>query len=162
MQGKLVFSQSLSTFLSTKRRSIIGLLVELKIAGGSNCKLPPQDLLGQRKVRGSVSGNLDWIGFVLRAFVPCGYGVGAVRHILDLEFARLVCLREIGSWRNDHVRRHLRVNVAEQRDHARIIKLEGLLLSLGPCPQVVSQLLVAADRDPEDVVRYAVAVEKIN
>ncbi len=54
------------------------------------------------------------------------------------------------------------MNIAEERHHAWVSKLEGLPLTLWPGPQVVSQLLVPTNSGPEDVVSYAVAIEELN
>src|SRR5579859_104235 len=54
------------------------------------------------------------------------------------------------------------MDIAQKRNNAGVVKLEALLLSLGPGAEVVPELLVAADRDPEDVMRDAVAVEKVH
>src|SRR5438552_10215635 len=54
------------------------------------------------------------------------------------------------------------MNVAEKRNRSRIIKLEGALLAFWPGAQVVSQLLVAANGGPEDIVGDRVAVLEVN
>src|SRR5579863_2446418 len=54
------------------------------------------------------------------------------------------------------------MDITEQRYDARIIKLERLPLPFGPRTEIVPELLVAADRRPEDVVRDAVAIEEFD
>ena len=54
------------------------------------------------------------------------------------------------------------MNVAEKRNRSRIIKLEGALLAFWPGAQVVSQLLVAANRGPEDIVGNRVAILEVD
>jgi len=113
---------------------------------------PPFDLLAEREVRRGVSGNLHWIGFVLCAFVPCRYGVGAVRHVVDLEFAGLVRYREVGASAK-RLRRPPSPGwtLPKQRHNAGVVELEGFPLTLGPCAQVVAKLLIAAYGGPKHI-----------
>src|SRR5208283_1011796 len=57
---------------------------------------------------------------------------------------------------------HFRVNVTEERNHARIIELERLLLALGPSTEVMRQLLVAADTRPVHVVADWITVQELH
>ena len=54
------------------------------------------------------------------------------------------------------------MHIAQQRHGARVVELEGTLLSLWPGTQVVAKLLVASDRNPKYVVGNAIAVEELH
>src|SRR5271166_5208830 len=133
MQGKLVFSQSPSTFLSTNRCSMMAFLVVRGNEGRQIQRLPSADLLAKREVCRCVASNIHGVGFVLGALMPRSHCVCAVGYVLNLVFAGLIGLREVGCGGNDDIARHLRVNVAKERYHAGVIELERLLLPLGPC-----------------------------
>ena len=120
------------------------------------------ELLGDGKVGGGISGDFDGAGFGLHALVPGRDGVCAIGYVFDFEFARFIGFGEVGGGRDDDVGGHLRVDVAEEWHYAGVIEFECLLLSLGPCSQVVSELLVATDGDPEDVVGDSVTVEEVD
>src|SRR5450631_2894286 len=94
--------------------------------------------------------------------MPSDDVVLAIRNILDLVAPAGIGLGEVGSGADNDIARHLRVDVAKQWHYTRGIELEGLLVALGPCTEVVSVLLVAADRGPEHVVLHVVAVLEVN
>ena len=52
--------------------------------------------------------------------------------------------------------------VAEQRHDARLVKGERTLFALRPGSQIVSGLLVGANRGPEDVVGHVVAIQEVD
>src|ERR1035438_1204377 len=54
------------------------------------------------------------------------------------------------------------MNVAEERYDTRVLELERFPLTLRPSAEVMTELLVAIDGRPEDVVGNAVAVEKFD
>lgn len=98
MQGKLVFNQSLSTFLSLNRFSKMAIpsaFVEWKAfyskkAWSGRGRPLPISLFAQCEVRFAVARHCDRLGLVLGAFVPRGYLVTAVGDVLDFVFARLI------------------------------------------------------------------------
>src|SRR6516165_10565537 len=96
------------------------------------------------------------------SLMPCSHAVSAIRDILDLVFARFIRNNKIRRWRDDDIAGHLRMHVAEEGNHTRVIEFEASLFSLWPRGHIVTQLLVPTDRDPEDVVRHIVAVKKVN
>src|ERR1022692_1068657 len=113
MQGKLVFNQSRSTFLSMKRCCMHGLPrwgIEL-----DGKKSQVFGLFTEREISRSLPCNLHWIGFGLGALMPRGYGVSTVGHVVDFEGARLVGRGKIGSWRNHDVGGHFGMDIAQQR-----------------------------------------------
>ena len=111
-------------------------------------------LLRQGEIRFALARNGDGLGLILRAFVPRRDRIAAIGNVFDLVVPAVVSLGEIRSWADHDVSRHLRMHVAEQRHDARLIERERTLLTLGPRAQIVSELLVAADRSPEDVVLH--------
>src|SRR5690242_20547233 len=94
--------------------------------------------------------------------MPRHYRIRAVGYIFDFVLARFVGVSKVRSGGNDDVACHLRMHIAEQRHCTWVIKLERSLLAFWPRSQVVRQLLVAANRGPEDVVRYSVTVQEVN
>src|SRR5579864_5972078 len=172
MQGKFVCSQSPSTFLFLNRFSIRvarKLRVEVEPQprleareneSGSDAPsvtapqlvTRQQPLLGQSEIGFAAARNRNWLGLILRAFVPDDESVTSIRNVFDLVAAAVVRLREVRSWRNNQVSRHFRVYVAEQRHDAGLVKGERPLLALGPGAEIVSGFLVGADRCPKDVV----------
>src|SRR2546427_11879958 len=54
------------------------------------------------------------------------------------------------------------MDVAFHRHRPGIVEFKGTCLSLGPCGEVVPQLLVTANGSPEHVVRHAITIEKVN
>src|ERR1039457_2342881 len=164
MQGKLVFNQSLSTFLSLKRFS------KMAIPGGPTlaCRKPgvpawrdgrdarPSmiQLFAQREVCFCVARYSDRLGLVLGALMPRSYGVASVGNVLDLVFARLVRGFEVWGGRHDDITGHLRMDIAQQRHRARIVKLEAQFFALRPGAEVVGEFFIAADfLQAEDGIR---------
>src|SRR5579863_10437832 len=172
MQGKLVFNQSRSTFLSLYRFSKVAVpsaLVEWKHSTRRRQRadvtvrsLQCVRLFAQGEVRFGFSRYGHRLGPVLRAFVPRDHGVAAIGYVFDLVIAAVVGLGKIGSWTDDKIPRHIRVHIAEQRYDARFIEGKGPLFTLGPRPEIVSCFLVAADRSPEDIVLHVVAIQELN
>src|SRR5271167_1768572 len=94
--------------------------------------------------------------------MPGDHVVFAIGNVLDLVIPASVSLGEVWRRANNDVARHLRVDVAKQRHHARLVKFEGTLLALRPGAEIVAFLLVAADRRPEHVVLYRIAVLELH
>src|SRR5579863_1431886 len=150
MHGKLVFNHSLSTVLSLKRFSTLGL------------SRPEDVLLRKREIRGCRACHGDGLGLRLEALVPRGKRVAAVGNVGDLEIPRLVGFRIKRSGGDDDVTRHLRVHVAQQRNDSGHLELKRPLLAGWPGSQVVAQFFIAANGGPEDIVLYLIAVEKFH
>ena len=96
--------------------------------------MPPKcALLAQNQVDFGVTGDRDWLGLVLNAFMPADDVVLAVGNIFDLEVPSAVrCWILRWQYYND-VAGHLSVYVAQQRSDAGLIELEGTLVALRPC-----------------------------
>src|SRR5579863_4508199 len=119
-------------------------------------------LLGQGEVRLASASHSHRLRLILGALVPHGYGVTAVGNVFDLVAPAVARLREIRSWADDDISRHVGVDIAEQRHDPGFIECEGTLLAFWPCPKIVRGFLVASDGRPEDVVRDIVAIKKLN
>src|SRR5208282_4527891 len=168
MQGKLVFNQSLSTFLSLNRFSKTA-IPQVSGTPGVPARLDGRDarrsiieLFAQCEIRFTVARHSHRLGFALGAFMPCGYGVAAIGNIVDFVDARFVGQSKVRGRRHNDIAGHLRVDVAEKRHGARIVELERTLFALRPCAQVVSKFLIAADGRPEHVVGDIVAIEELH
>src|SRR6516165_1519085 len=94
--------------------------------------------------------------------MPADNVVLAIRHVFDLVVPTGIGLSGVRSGADNDVARHLRMNVAQQRHNPWSIKREWPLFALWPRPQVVSFLLVAADRGPEHVVLHVVTVLELH
>src|ERR1700674_5658316 len=114
-------------------------------------------LFGRREICRGVACNLHRFRLHIHAFVPGRNCVLAVGYACDL--VAPISLRYCEIWRRGHndVGGHLRMDVAQQRYRSGSIELEYALLSRWPGPEVVAQLLISADRGPEDVVRHFIA-----
>src|SRR5579863_1355515 len=180
MQGKLVCSQSPSTRLSLNRFSMASLR-DLKNCGrmptgafanqrlGIPGAVPQTDrsrypitprLLGKREISFGATRNCDRLRLVLRAFVPDREGVAAVGDVFDFVVAAVIRLGEIRRRTYNNVSRHFRMDIAEHWNDARLVECEGTLFAFRPGSQIVSGLLIRADRGPKDVVLHGIAVQK--
>ena len=54
------------------------------------------------------------------------------------------------------------MDVTQQRDNARLVEFEGALFALRPGAKIVALLFIPADRRPENVVLYVVAVLELH
>src|ERR1700690_750692 len=168
MQGKLVFNQSLSTFLSLNRFSKMAIssafssrsIFSMKGSGQSRPLV--RLLFAQRKISLGVAGYGDGLGLILGAFMPRAYRVTAVGNVFNFVTAAIVGFGKIGSWGDDNISLHFRMHIAEQRNHAHLIEGIGTLFALGPRSEIVSCFLVAGDRSPKDVVLHVVAIQELN
>src|SRR5437667_2568041 len=119
-------------------------------------------LFAQREIRLALAGHSHGLGLLLGALVPRGHGIASVRNIFNLVTSGLVSDGKVWCGGYYDVSRHLGMDIAQQRHGAGIVELESLLLTLRPGTEVVPQLLVAADRDPESVVRDRVTVQEFD
>src|ERR1700685_3913422 len=101
MQGKLVFNQSLSTFLSLYRFSKMLFPVCSLDGKHSTRRRDGADVIARSLLfflfaDGEVGFGLarhgNWLGLVLGAFVPYDYGVAAVRNVFDFVVGAVVAL----------------------------------------------------------------------
>src|ERR1700751_1122308 len=90
--------------------------------------------------------------------MPRSNSVTAVRNVLDLVIAAVVCLGKVGSWSDNHISRHFRMYVAQHRYHPRLSKRERTLFTFGPGSEIVPRFLITADRGPKSIVLHGVAV----
>src|SRR5215469_6280572 len=172
MQGKFVCNQSASTFLFLNRFSMViepsSRIRQLATSGkwrpkrGHSPSSRRRSLLGQSEISFSTAGDRHGLRLVLSAFVPYDQRVATIWDVLDLIAAALIGLCEIRSRGNDEVSSHFGVHVTEQRHNARLVEGERSLLALGPGTEIVSGLLVAADRRPKDVMGDVVTVEEVD
>src|SRR5579862_2778375 len=146
MQGKFVFSQSRSTFLSWKRIRTVELRGSFR----------------ERKIERRLTRDRNRLRLRLHSLVPGRDGVVAIGHILDLVVSLGIGFGVVRSRNYQHVCGHLRMHVAEQRHDPWSIELKGSLFSRGPGSHVVAHLLVARNSWPENVVGHFIAVQKVN
>src|SRR5580704_2691271 len=86
----------------------------------------------------------------------------AIRNVVDLVVPAGISLGEVRGRADDDIARHLGVNVAQQWHHTRRTECEWPLFALWPCAEVVSILLVAADRRPKHIVLHVVTVLELH
>src|SRR5215469_4013620 len=138
MQGKLVFSQSASTFLFLNRFSIAARSIshaEPKLRknedAGSRGGGPLPHLLWlltQGEIRFAAACYSDGLRLILRSLVPHGHRVASVRNVFDFVTAAVVSLGEIRRRAHNEVSRHVGVHIAQQRHNARLVEGERALL----------------------------------
>ena len=95
-------------------------------------------LLRESEISLAAPGNVHRLGLWFCPFMPGDDAVLAIGHVFDLVRSAGVGLREVGRRTDDDVARHLRVYVAQQRNHTGVIELERALVALGPGSEVVT------------------------
>src|SRR5208282_2668482 len=115
-------------------------------------------LFAQGEIRLAPAGHSHRLGLVLGALMPRCHGVASIGNVFDLVVAAVFRFGKIRGWADDDISRHIRVHIAEHRHDASLIEGKGTLFTLGPRAEIVSCFLIAADRSPEDVVLYGVAI----
>src|SRR5271166_4618279 len=163
MHGKLVFSHSRSTVFLVKRLSIALYPTRCLWSYAKSDGAPARarllsTLFGEGEVGFTGSGNVHRLGLSLHAFVPGHDVVLAIRNVVDLVVPAGIGLSEVGSGADDDIARHLGVHVAQQRHHTWRTECEWPLFALRPRAQIVSVLLVAADRRPKHIVLHVVTI----
>src|ERR1019366_3343590 len=143
MRGKLLLNQSRSTSLSRKRVSMPG-------------------LLRKREFDRHVVAHGYGLRLRLRALMPGYDRVASGWDIGNLEIAVRIGLGEIRGGRHDHEPGHFGMHVAKQRHDSGRVELEAALLPGRPGTHTVPQFLIAADRRPENVMRYFVVVLELH
>src|SRR5215470_8421324 len=111
MQGKLDSSHSRSTSLVR--------LFKRKVPG-------PQFvlLLDCQFDRRGCPADFHGLSRGLAVFAPRLQGVFTGRNVFDLEVAVLVGHRDVRSWNDDDIARHLRMYIAEQGCYTQVVELE--------------------------------------
>src|SRR5215469_3072175 len=118
--------------------------------------------LRQFEVRFARTGDSHRLGLLLHGFVPGNNVVFSIRHVVDLVVAGGIRLSKIWRRTDYDKARHFCMDVAKQRRHTRLLELVGPLLPLRPGPDVMSCLLIAADRRPKHVVLLIVVVDELD
>src|SRR6516162_5044014 len=85
-----------------------------------------------------------------------------IGNVFDLVAPTSIALRKIRGGADDDVASHFRIDIKQQRDHAGLVKFERPPFALGPGAEIVSSLLIPANRWPENMVLHAIVVLKLD
>src|SRR5438270_60596 len=94
--------------------------------------------------------------------MPRTQRVSSIGNILDLVITAIIRLGKVGRWTYNHICRHFRMNVAENRHHSGLRERESTFLTFGPGSKIVRRFLITIDRRPKSVVLHGITVQKVH